>query len=70
MIWVTLILGAISLFLQWIMNRKKLTPKQMARINHVIAKFEEAKSYAVKLGCLPQGKLDPKVEKEKHDDDS
>jgi len=59
MIWVTVILGALSLLLQWLQNRKRgnesLSEDNKRKLNNLVFRFREVEGAAVSLGCKPGG---------------
>ncbi len=49
--------------IQWLSNRTQpLTPKQLKKLNHVVAKCHELTALAVKHGADPKGIIDPDEE--------
>ena len=40
------------------MNRNKLTPREIKKLNNVIYRFEIAREKCVSLGCMPKGEPD------------
>src|SRR5262245_19965039 len=57
--WITIILGALRLLIQWLNIRKskcdELNDRQQNKLNELIYQTNECRDLAVALGCKPEG---------------
>ncbi|HMC89600.1 MAG TPA: hypothetical protein VKI17_08625 [Gemmataceae bacterium] len=61
MIWLTIIMGALSFLLQWLLAKKgkgeTLSPAEQKRCNNLIARSRDVQAEMVAMGCKPEGEV-------------
>lgn len=56
MLWLTLLLWALSKAIEYLLSRPRLTESEKVKFNTAIARARQMEMHAVSCGCLPGGR--------------